>query len=94
MEDERFATDPSPEQTAPTAGSAEHAQENPDEWVTEDQPMTEAQATLLRCLCKEAGEPFEADLSKDHAAQRIDALQKRLRGPEPRRVLMDDQTDG
>lgn len=94
MDDRHIAPPVTPDQNPPTAGSAEHAQKHPEEWVTEDKPMTEAQTTLLQRLCKEAGEPFRADLSKGHAAQQIDALQKRLAGPASRKLLMDDQTDG
>jgi hypothetical protein len=81
-------------QTPPTAESAEHARRHPDEWVTDDEPMTEAQAGLLRKLCREAGEPFESGLSKGAASQRIDALQTRA-GREPSNgFLIDEQTDG
>jgi len=82
------------DETLPTAGSAENAKRNPDEWVTEDEPMTEAQASLLRRLCREAGEPFEAELSKAHASQRIEALQKSAAGERLPRLLMDEQSDG
>lgn len=76
----------------PTAGSARNARRHPEEWVTDDEPMTEAQASLLKRLCRDAGEVFEADLSKAHATLRIEALQK-ARGEQPR-ILMEDQTDG
>jgi DUF3072 family protein len=92
--DEPAATkNETPDDALPTAGSAERAQRNPEEWVTGDQPMTEAQAALLRRLCKEAGEPFEPDLSRSHAAERIEALQHATGKPSPS-LLVNDQTDG
>ena len=36
--------------------------------------MTGAQASYLRTLGEEAGEAFDADLSKAEASERIDAL--------------------
>jgi hypothetical protein len=86
--------DATPDDTRPTAGSAQNAIQNPDEWVTEDQPMTEAQASLLWRLCEAAGEPFDAELSKAHAAQRIEALQQAAAGEQLPPLLMDEQTDG
>jgi hypothetical protein len=50
-------------------------QKDPDDWVTGDEPMTAAQASYLKTLSEEAGEPFEAGLSKAEASKRIDALQ-------------------
>ena len=50
-------------------------QKDPDDWVTRDEPMTAAQASYLKTLSEEAGEPFEAGLSKAEASKRIDALQ-------------------
>jgi hypothetical protein len=50
---------------------------DPEDWTTGDEPMTGAQASYLKTLCEEAGEPFEADLSKAEASRRIDVLQER-----------------
>jgi hypothetical protein len=94
MADKDLDASVNPDEPPPTAGSADNARRNPDEWVTEDEPMTEAQATLLRTLCQEAGEPFDRDLSKGHASEWIEALQKRSMGAQPPRILMGDQTDG
>lgn len=47
---------------------------DPDQWVTGDQPMTDAQARYLRLLCEEAGSAFEAGLTKAQASKRIDRL--------------------
>ena len=46
-----------------------------DDWVTGDEPMTGAQASYLKTLSEEAGEAFDADLTKAEASKRIDALQ-------------------
>ena len=48
---------------------------DPDNWTTGDETMTGAQASYLRTLCEEAGEPFDDGLSKADASKRIDALQ-------------------
>ena len=49
---------------------------NPADWVSGDDPMTGAQASYLKTLSEEAGQPdmFAADLSKAEASKRIDAL--------------------
>lgn len=78
----------------PTAKSAVNAKQNPDEWVTGDAPMTAAQATLLKSLCSEMGEPFDAGLSKADATKRIEALQRRAAAGKPSCILEEDQTDG
>jgi DUF3072 family protein len=51
------------------------AQKNPDEWVTGDESMTGPQASYLRTLAQEAGEPVEESLSKAEASKKIDELQ-------------------
>jgi hypothetical protein len=60
-----------------TSGSkpANNTEKNPDEWTTGDETMTGAQASYLKTLCEEAGEPFDPDLSKADASKRIDELQ-------------------
>ena len=94
MYDKQREPNASEAEAPPTAASAEHARRHPDEWVTEDGPMTEAQAAALRRLCQAAGEPFDAGLSKGDASQRIEALRKQTgRDPAPG-ILMDEQTDG
>ena len=50
---------------------------DPDEWVTGDEPMTGAQASYLKTLSDEAGEPFDESLSKADASKRIDELKER-----------------
>jgi hypothetical protein len=55
------------------AGS--NAAKDPDDWTTGDETMTGAQASYLKTLCDEAGEEFDATLSKAQASKRIDELQ-------------------
>jgi hypothetical protein len=52
-----------------------NTEKDPNEWVTGDEPMTGAQASYLKTLSDEAGEPFDETLSKAAASQRIDELQ-------------------
>ena len=49
---------------------------NPDEWVTGDEAMTGAQKSYLQTLSREAGVPFDENLSKADASKRIDELQE------------------
>ena len=50
---------------------------DPDEWVTGDESMTGAQASYLKTLAEEAGEPVDENLTKAEASKRIDELQAR-----------------
>lgn len=43
-----------------------------------DAPMTGDQADILRVLCENAGEPFDASLTQAQALQRIEALRAQL----------------
>ncbi len=52
-----------------------NTQKDPEDWVTGDERMTGAQASYLKTLTEEAGEPFEEDLSKADASKRIEELQ-------------------
>jgi uncharacterized damage-inducible protein DinB len=52
-------------------------EKDPDEWVTQDEPMTGAQASYLQTLSQEANEPFDESLTKAEASKRIDELQKK-----------------
>ena len=62
--------------TAP-ASKPTNRDKDPDDWVTGDETMTGAQASYLKTLCEEAGEPFNPKLSKAEASKRIDELQAR-----------------
>lgn len=53
-----------------------NAEKDPDDWVTGDETMTGAQASYLKTLSEEAGEPFDGALSKAEASKRIDALRQ------------------
>lgn len=48
---------------------------DPEEWVTGDEPMTEAQRSYVNTLAREAGEEVDDDLTKAEASERIDDLQ-------------------
>ncbi len=50
-------------------------EKDPSDWTTGDEPMTDAQASYLKTLSDEAGEPFDDSLSKADASRRIDKLQ-------------------
>jgi hypothetical protein len=52
-------------------------QRDPDEWKTGDEPMTAAQASYLRTLSDDVGEPFDENLTKAQASQQIDELKAR-----------------
>ena len=52
-------------------------EKDPQEWKTGDEPMTDAQASYLKTLSDEAGEPFDDNLSKADASKRIDELQRK-----------------
>lgn len=64
---------PAPEGRATGNGSV---QRDPDDWVTGDEPMTEAQKSYLDTLAREAGEELPATLTKAEASEHIDRLQK------------------
>ncbi|WP_239479022.1 DUF3072 domain-containing protein [Lichenicola cladoniae] len=48
---------------------------DPDTWATGEETMTGAQASYLKTLSEEAGEPFDETLNKAQASKRIDELQ-------------------
>jgi hypothetical protein len=65
----------------PKLGPREHdapsnLEKDPDDWVTGDERMTDAQASYLKTLCEEAHEEFDPTLTKAEASKRIDALQQ------------------
>lgn len=53
-----------------------NTEKEPDDWVSGDDPMTGAQASYLKTLSEECGEPdsFQLGLTKAEASKRIDAL--------------------
>ena len=61
----------------PKADPVSNAEKAPENWTTGDERMTGAQASYLKTLCEEAGQPetYDPELSKAEASQRIDELQ-------------------
>jgi hypothetical protein len=57
-----------------------NTEKQPDDWVSRDDPMTGAQASYLKTLCEQAGDPdaFEENLTKAEASKRIDELREEL----------------
>jgi hypothetical protein len=49
-------------------------QKDPSEWVSGDDPMTDAQRSYLDTLARQAGEELPADLTKAQASEHIDRL--------------------
>jgi hypothetical protein len=60
-----------------TRTAASNLEKDPHEWVTGEETMTGAQASYLKTLCEEAGEAFDASLTKAEASKRIEELQAR-----------------
>ncbi|MCU6455454.1 DUF3072 domain-containing protein [Sphingomonas sp. A2-49] len=60
----------------PKTHPTSNAEKDPDDWTTGDETMTGAQASYLKTLSEEAGEPFDDTLTKADASKRIDALQE------------------
>jgi hypothetical protein len=55
-------------------------EKEPEDWVSGDEPMTGAQASYLKTLSEEAGDPdaYGENLTKAEASKRIDALKEEL----------------
>jgi hypothetical protein len=55
-------------------------EKDPENWVSGDDPMTGAQASYLKTLSEEAGDPdaYDENLTKAEASRRIDALKEEL----------------
>ena len=69
--------DPAPAPLNPENLEYSNRSKDPKDWVTGDEPMTGAQASYLKTLCEEMGEPFDPDLNKAVASELIDALRSR-----------------
>jgi hypothetical protein len=56
-----------------------NTEKEPDDWVSGDDPMTGAQASYLKTLAEEYGEPdaFASELTKAEGSKRIDALKSK-----------------
>ena len=61
----------------PKSEPVSNAEKDPEDWATGDERMTGAQASYLKTLSEEAGQPdaYDTDLTKAEASQRIDSLQ-------------------
>jgi hypothetical protein len=57
-----------------------NTEKDPDDWVSGDEPMTGAQASYLKTLTDQLGDPSEYNqsLTKAEASKRIDALKSKL----------------
>ena len=78
LDDEVLGAPPSP------GGAGDPTQRDPHEWVTGDDPATEAQKAYLDRLARQAGEEIPAaGLTKAQASEHIDRLQAKT-GMEPR----------
>lgn len=51
---------------------------DPRDWISGDEPMTDAEAAYLRTLCAEAGVEFDGTLTKAAAAELVDQLKAQL----------------
>ena len=65
------------DETNPKDHPTGNAEKDPDDWITGGEPMTGAQASYLKTLSEEAGEEFDAGLTKADASKRIDELQEK-----------------
>lgn len=63
---------PANEQALPS-----NAEKDPHDWATGNETMTGAQASYLKTLSDEAGQPFDETLTKAEASLRIDELQQK-----------------
>ena len=63
----------------PKTHPTSNAVKDPEDWTTGDEPMTGAQASYLKTLSEEAGDPaaYDETLTKAQASEAIDALQDR-----------------
>ena len=65
-------------------------EKDPSEWASGDEPMTDAQASYLETLSRQAGEEVgETDLTKAEASEKIDDLRQKA-GLENADDLTDD----
>lgn len=65
------------QETIGATGDAQDSalEKDPSDWVSGDDPMTEAQKSYLDTLAKRAGEELPANLTKAEASEHIDRLQ-------------------
>jgi Protein of unknown function (DUF3072) len=63
------------ELTGMNSDTTPNPEKPPEQWVTGREPMTGPQISYLQTLCREAGEEFDATLTKAEASKKIDELQ-------------------
>jgi Protein of unknown function (DUF3072) len=66
---------PRREFTGMNSDTAPNPEKPPEQWVTGREPMTGPQISYLQTLCREAGEEFDATLTKAEGSKKIDELQ-------------------
>ena len=76
MSDEQTNVKQDPGAT-PDGQQGTNVEKDPNDWVTGGEPMTGAQASYLKTLSEQAGEPFDEALTKADASRRIEELQKK-----------------
>ncbi len=59
---------------ASTPSETGNLEKDPSDWVSGNDPMTEAQRSYLDTLARQAGEELPADLNKAEASENIDRL--------------------
>ncbi len=52
-------------------------QKDPSDWVTGDDPITDAQKSYLDTLARQAGEEIPADITKAEASEHIERLREK-----------------
>jgi hypothetical protein len=61
--------------TSTTSQDTSAPAKNPEDWVTGEEPMTEAQASYLATLAQDTGRDIPDSLTKAQASELIDELQ-------------------
>lgn len=71
-----LTTDELPLTKNPKTQPTSNAVKDPSDWTTGEEPMTGMQASYLKTVCEEAGEPeaFDDSLTTARASERIDEL--------------------
>ncbi|MGB3794886.1 MAG: DUF3072 domain-containing protein [Alteraurantiacibacter sp.] len=61
----------------PKSDPVSNAEKKPENWTTGDEKMTGAQASYLKTLCEEAGQPeaYDPEMTKADASIKIDEMQ-------------------
>jgi hypothetical protein len=78
-DDTSSSTSANPQSSSDTLGASTpsdsgNLEKDPSDWVSGDDPMTEAQRSYLDTLARQAGEELPADLNKAEASENIDRL--------------------